>query len=61
MAWRFRLGSRREENGGTGVQVAEALPEEASQNVATEEAVASVSTSKPTVEAAEGYDSWRDS
>jgi uncharacterized protein YjbI with pentapeptide repeats len=55
MAWRFRLGSRREENGGTGVQVAEALPEEASQNVATEEAVASVSNSKSTTEAAEGY------
>ena len=55
MAWRFRLGSRREENGGTGVQVAEALPEEASQNVATEEAVASVSTSESTAEAAEGH------
>src|SRR5579864_6890279 len=55
MAWRFRLGSRREENGGTGVQVVEALPEETSQNVATEEAVASASTSKSTTEAAEGY------
>ncbi|MGB9245670.1 MAG: pentapeptide repeat-containing protein, partial [Candidatus Acidiferrales bacterium] len=53
MAWRFRLGSRREENGGTGVQVAEALPEEASQNVAAEEAVASVSTSESAAEASE--------
>src|SRR5580704_4628400 len=38
MAWRFRLGSRRGETGGTGVQVAEDLREEAvSQNVATED------------------------
>jgi len=47
MAWRFRLGSRREESSGTGVQIAEALPEEpVSQNLATEDATASASASE---------------
>jgi uncharacterized protein YjbI with pentapeptide repeats len=46
MAWRFRLGSRREEGGGTGVQVALAPVEEsASQEVTTEDASVSVSSS----------------
>ena len=44
MAWRFRLGSRRGETEGTGVQVAEDLREEAgSQNVATEDSAAPAS------------------
>ena len=47
MAWKFRLGSRREETEGTGVQVADAVPEEpVSQNVATEDSAASPSTSE---------------
>ena len=47
MAWKFRLGSRREETEGTGVQVADAVPEEpVSQNVATEASTASPSTSE---------------
>ena len=47
MAWRFRLGSRRGESEGTGVQVAEDLREEAvSQNVATEDSAASASVSE---------------
>src|ERR1700751_4564896 len=47
MAWRFRLGSRRGESEGTGVQVAEDLREEAvSQNVATEDSAASASDSE---------------
>jgi len=47
MAWRFRLGSRRGESEGTGVQVAEDPREEAvSQNVATEDSAASASVSE---------------
>ena len=47
MAWRFRLGSRRGESGGTGVQVAEDPREEpVSQNVATEDSAASASASQ---------------
>src|ERR1700751_1329304 len=47
MAWRFRLGSRRGESEGTGVQVAEDLREEkVSQNVATEDSAASASVSE---------------
>ena len=55
MAWRFRLGSRRGESEGTGVQVAEDLREEAaSQNVATEDSAAS--TSAPESMTAESLD-----
>jgi uncharacterized protein YjbI with pentapeptide repeats len=47
MAWRFRLGSRRGESEGTGVQVAEDPREEpVSQNVATDDSAASASISE---------------
>jgi len=48
MAWRFRLGSRRGEAEGTGVQVAEDLREEpVSPSAATDDSVASAPISEP--------------
>src|SRR5215469_2662649 len=39
MAWRFRLGLRREEHGGGAVQIAEAVPEQVAQEAVPEPVV----------------------